>query len=149
MDTSEIFKEMRDNAMTALPNLLSAVVTVLTVVLYFAMSLNVGRLRMKHGIKAPATGGHPEFDCAFRVQMNTLERLPVFLPLLWLATAYFTPLPAAAAALGLVWIVGRVLYMKGYMEAPEKRGLGFGVSALAELLLLLLTAAGIGIGFAG
>ena len=75
--------------------------------------------------------------------MNTLEHLPVFLPLLWLAMLYFSWLPWAVPALGVVWIIGRALYMDGYMKDPEKRGLGFGVSALAEILLLLLALIGI------
>ena len=134
--------------MNATPNLLSAIVTILAVLLYYAMSFNVGRMRAKHGIKAPATSGNPEFDRAFRVQMNTLENLPVFLPLLWLATFYFTLQPWMPAALGLIWIVGRILYMKGYMKDPKKRGPGFGIAALAQLLLLLLAAIGIGMAFA-
>jgi glutathione S-transferase len=121
----------------------SALVTILAIVVYFYMGVLVGRMRHKHGVQAPAMSGHPEFDCAFRVQMNTLEHLPVFIPLLWLATFYFSPLPLIAPVLGLVWVVGRVLYMQGYMAAPEKRGPGFGLSAIAELVLLLLSLYGI------
>ena len=57
--------------------------------LYFYMSVRVGQMREKHGVKAPAITGHPEFERAFRVHYNTLEALVVFLPLLWLATIYF------------------------------------------------------------
>lgn len=129
--------------MYALPNLLSAAVTILAVVLYFATGLNVAKMRTKHRINPPATSGHPEFDCAFRVQMNTLEQLAVFLPLLWLATIYFRPLPWLPAGLGLIWVVGRILYAHGYLIAPEKRGPGFGVAALAQLLLLILAIIGV------
>lgn len=134
--------------MHSLGILFSATITVLTVIIYFAFSVNVGRMRGKHGIKAPATSGHAEFDRAFRVQMNTLEQLAVFLPLLWIATLFFTPLPWLPAALGLVWIIGRVLYASLYMEDPAKRGPGFGLGALASLGLLLLSLIGIGLGFA-
>jgi glutathione S-transferase len=124
-------------------DLLSAVVTLLAIALYFYMSIRVSQMRQRHGVKAPATSGHPEFDCAFRVQMNTLEHLPVFLPLLWLATIYFGWAPWAAPLLGMIWIIGRALYMDGYMKAPEKRGPGFGISAVAELLLFALTLIGV------
>lgn len=127
--------------------LFSATITVLAVIIYFAFSCNVGRMRVKHGIKAPATSGHPEFDRAFRVQMNTLEQLAVFLPLLWIATLFFMPLPWLPAALGLVWIVGRVLYASLYMQDPAKRGPGFGLAALASIGLLILSLIGIGLGF--
>jgi glutathione S-transferase len=124
-------------------DLLSAVVTLLAIALYFYMSIKVSQMRARHGVKAPATSGHPEFDCAFRVQMNTLEHLPVFLPLLWLATVYFGWAPWAAPLLGMVWIIGRALYMDGYMKAPEKRGPGFGIASVAELLLFVLTLIGV------
>ena len=39
--------------------------------------------------------------------------------------------------LGLVWIVGRVLYMTGYSQAAQKRGPGFLVQSLACGVLLL------------
>ena len=124
-------------------DLLSALVTLLAVALYYYMGFFVGQMRAKHGVKAPATTGAPEFDRAFRVQMNTLEHLPVFLPLLWLATFYFHTAPWAPAALGLVWVVGRVLYMVGYVAAPEKREAGFIMSAVAELGLFVLVAIGV------
>jgi glutathione S-transferase len=135
--------------MHSLSFLLSAAVTIAAVMVYMASSLGVGRMRVKHSIKAPATSGHPEFDRAFRVQMNTLEQMAAFLPLLWLATLCFTPLPWAPGALGAVWIVGRILYWRGYMAAPEKRGLGFGIGALALVVLLVLAIVGIVVGFAG
>ena len=128
-------------------DLSSAIVTILAILLYFYMSVRVGQMRAKHGVKAPATSGAPEFERAFRVHYNTLDSLVVFLPLLWLATIYFTPafsmLAWLPAALGLAWIVGRLLYMTGYMADPDKRGVGFGIASLAQLLLLILAVAGI------
>lgn len=123
----------------------SALVTILAILVYYYMSVRVSQMRARHGIKAPAMSGHPEFDCAFRVQMNTLEHLPVFIPLLWLATFYFGFFPMAALLLGIVWVAGRILYMNGYMRGPEKRGPGFGVCAVAEVLLLILALFGIAI----
>ena len=130
--------------MLASPVVLStALVTILAIVLYFYTSVNVGRMRVRHSVHAPATAGHPEFERAFRVQMNMLERLPIFIPLLWLATLYFSPLPLAAPALGVVWIIGRALYSEAYMRSPEKRGPGFGIAAVAEILLLLMALIGV------
>ena len=127
-------------------DLLSAIVTILAILLYFYMSVRVGQMRVKHGVKAPATAGHAEFERAFRVHYNTLESLVVFLPLLWLATFYFSPafytLAWLPAALGLAWVVGRVLYMTGYMADPDKRGLGFGIASIVQILLLILAIAG-------
>ena len=68
----------------------------------------------------PAISGNPDFERVFRVQMNTLEWMPIFLPSLWLFAIYISD--PVAAALGVVWIVGRILYMIGYSQAAEKRG---------------------------
>ena len=132
------------NVMTAVPTtLFSAAVTVLALIFVFYTGFNVGSMRSKHKISAPAVVGHPEFECAYRVQVNTLEQFVIFLPLLWLATLYFHMLPWLPAVFGLVWIIGRIIYMRGYMVAPEKRGRGFGVTILATLGLLILSLIGI------
>ena len=113
----------------------TALVTCLAILFYFFTSLQVGKARAKFGIKAPATTGNPGFERVFRVQMNTLEWLPFFLPALWLFAIYISD--PIAAVLGLVWIAGRILYMTGYSQAAEKRGRGFGIQAAAAILLWL------------
>ena len=123
--------------------ILSAAVTILAVLVYFYTGLNVGRLRAKHDIKAPAVTGNPEFERAYRVQLNTLEQFAVFLPLLWIATSFPISMAYLAPAFGLVWVVGRILYMQGYMADPDKRGTGFMISAVANLALLILSLIGL------
>ena len=113
----------------------TALVTCLSILCYFYTSILVSRARTAFGIKAPAVSGNPDFERAFRVQMNTLEWMPIFLPSLWLFAFYIND--ALAAALGVVWIVGRVLYVTGYSQAAAKRGLGFGIQAGAAILLWL------------
>lgn len=114
---------------------LVAVVTLLALILFVVTAIRVGGARAKHGVAAPATTGHEVFERHFRVQMNTLEQLVVFLPSLWLFNAYWSQY--AAAGLGLVWVVARVGYMLGYVADPKKRELGFIVSFLATVILLL------------
>ncbi|MGA9794165.1 MAG: MAPEG family protein [Rhizomicrobium sp.] len=130
-------------------SLTTALVTILALLFYFWAGMSVGRMRGKHGIKAPAMTGHPQFECAVRVHMNTLEWIVIFLPLLWMATMYFSPAMTMAwlawlpPVFGLIWIVGRILYMNGYMAAPEKRELGFGIAIFAVLGLLIMTVVGL------
>jgi glutathione S-transferase len=50
-----------------------ALVTLATSLLLFACAAYVGRCRVRFAIKAPATSGHPQFEIAYRIQMNTLE----------------------------------------------------------------------------
>jgi len=113
----------------------TALVTCLAILFYFLTGMQVAKARAAFGIKAPAISGNPDFDRVFRVQMNTLEWLPIFLPALWLFAIYLSD--EIAAALGLVWIVGRILYMTGYSKAANKRGPGFGIQAGAAMLLWL------------
>ena len=93
------------------------------------------RARGTFGIKAPAITGNPDFERVFRVQMNTLEWMPIFLPSLWLFAICISD--PVAAVLGLIWIAGRILYMAGYSKAAETRGRGFGIQAVAAIILWL------------
>ncbi|MGC2781560.1 MAG: MAPEG family protein [Bradyrhizobium sp.] len=112
----------------------TALTTVLALMLYFYMAVRVSRARGKFGVKAPATTGNADFERVFRVQMNTLEWLPIFLPALWLFAIYVSD--TFAALIGLVWIAGRAMYMVAYAQAANKRGPGFGVQASAASVLL-------------
>jgi len=118
---------------------LSACATLLAVMILFYVFGQAGKMRGKHKIIAPAITGHHEFERALRVQMNTVEQVVIFLPLLWIATIYFRIFGWLPATLGFVWCVGRILYSVSYMAAPEKRSLGFNISFLANVGLLLLS----------
>ena len=111
----------------------TAIVTCLAILFYFFTTIQVSKARAAFGIKVPATSGHPDFERVFRVQMNTLEWMPIFLPALWLFAIYISD--TYAAIVGLIWIAGRVIYMTGYSQAAAKRGLGFAIQALAGVLL--------------
>jgi len=112
---------------------LTALVTLLAILVYFYSSILVSRARGKFGVKLPAISGNPDFERVFRAQMNTLEWLPIFLPSLWLFAVYLSD--GVAAAIGLVWVTGRILYVLGYAQAVAKRSLGFAIQALAAIAL--------------
>lgn len=112
---------------------LSALVTLLAIAFYFFTCINVSQSRTKTGVKVPATSGHPDFERAFRIQMNTLEWMPIFLPSLWLFASYISD--AIAAGIGAVWIIGRIVYFIGYSQAAAKRGPGFAIQAIAAIAL--------------
>jgi glutathione S-transferase len=123
--------------MTHLP----ALVTLLTMLLLLGTVYVVGKARGKYGIKAPAVSGHPAFERAYRVQMNTLENTVMFLPVLWLAANYgFT---GWAGLIGLVWLVGRAWYALAYLGDASKRGPGYLVSMVAWAALLVLAGLGV------
>ena len=111
----------------------TGLITFFAVLFYFGTAMNVGNVRRATGIKAPATIGNDVFERAYRVQMNTLEWMPIMLPGLWLFALYVSD--AWAAAIGGVWILGRMMYLYAYMQAASKRGPGFGIQALAVTVL--------------
>ncbi|TDR42601.1 MAPEG family protein [Tahibacter aquaticus] len=114
---------------------LPALVVVLTVLLLVLATWMVGRARGRYGIKAPATSGNENFERVFRMQMNTVESTVAFLPCLWLATQYWSPLFAGIG--GLVWVAGRVWYAFAYAQAANKRGMGFMIASAAAGVLLV------------
>jgi glutathione S-transferase len=114
---------------------LVAIVTLLALLVYLYMSLAVGQGRTKYGVAAPAITGHPDFERLFRVQMNTLEWLPLFLVSLWLFAVSWNA-DRITAAIGLIWIVGRILYLTGYAKAASSRSLGFLIQMVATAVLL-------------
>jgi glutathione S-transferase len=119
----------------------TAVVTVLAVAFYFFLATRVSVARGKFNVPLPAVTGHPDFERVFRVHANTLEWMPIFLPLLWLCAIFFSD--RTAAVLGLLWLGGRALYSAGYSQAVEKRLPGFFIQSMACVLLFLGATVGI------
>jgi uncharacterized MAPEG superfamily protein len=128
---------------TANAVLMSASATWLIVLFYFYTAFRVGNLRGKHDIKAPACSGHPEFDRAYRVQLNTLEQMGMTLPLLWVATLFPVGPAWLPALIGLLWVAARIVYLRAYMADPAKRLIGAMMGGLINLALLLLSIVGI------
>jgi len=114
----------------------TVIVTVLALLQFMWFGFQVGSMRTKHGVKAPATSGPPEFDRTFRVQMNTLEQLVVFVPALWMH-AWLTGQVTWGAGIGVAYIVGRFMYRAAYLKDPAGRGPGFGLTVVATSVLLL------------
>ena len=118
-----------------------ALVTIAALIFAAYTAMKVAEMRRRHNVVAPATTGAPEFERAFRVQMNTLENIVIFLPLLWLAGTFFNRW--VAVILGIAWIVGRVLYMQGYMEGADKRETGALIQGAAMVLLAIVSVLGV------
>jgi glutathione S-transferase len=112
-----------------------AIVTVGALLQFFWFGWQVGVARTKYNIAAPACSGNEMFERHFRVHMNTLEQLVVFLPALWIFASFISPI--WAAALGVVFIIGRAVYARAYVKDPQARSPGFAMSAIPMLLLML------------
>lgn len=120
---------------------ITALATLVIAALMFILAFNVGKARMKYGVKAPATTGEPTFERIYRVQMNTLESAICFLPSLWVFAAFMKD--GWAGIVAAVWIVGRIVYAVTYQRDASKRSAGFAIGALALMVALLGGACGV------
>jgi len=112
---------------------LVATVILLALLQYIYFAVLVGKAREKYGVNAPATTGHETFERYLRVQMNTMELLVVLIPSMVIFAIYIDS--QAAALIGGVFIVGRMIYLKSYVEDPSTRTMGFTFSILPCLIL--------------
>ncbi len=112
-----------------------AIVTALALLVYMYMAFQVGAGRGKYNVEAPAVSGNPTWERLYRVQTNTVEQFVVFLPALWIF-AYLGN-PVWAAGIGSVFVIGRVIYMIGYVQEPGRRAVGFLIGFLANVVLVI------------
>ena len=112
-----------------------AFVIALALLEFAIFGMLVGWARGKYKVAAPAIGGHPVFERYFRAHQNTMEQLVAFVPAAWLFGTYVSP--TWAAWLGLVFVAGRAVYLVGYVADPARREIGFAMSSLPVVILLL------------
>jgi uncharacterized MAPEG superfamily protein len=119
---------------------LVAFVISLALIEVFAFGFLVGRARGKFGVEAPAMTGHPDFERINRVHQNSIEQLVLFVPAIWIFASTLSP--RVAAALGVVFVTGRVVYARGYIQEAKKRSTGTLISAVPLTILMLGAAIG-------
>ena len=112
-----------------------ALVIVAALLQYFYFGILVGNARGTFNVAAPAITGHPVFERYYRVHQNTLEMLVIFIPAIVLFGYWVRP--DLGAGIGAVYLVGRLVYLRAYVSDPGTRSLGFGLSILPTLILLL------------
>lgn len=117
-----------------------AIVTSAVLVQYMVFAYYVSAARVKHGVAAPATTGHPEFDRVYRVHQNTLEQLIIFIPAIWMFAIYVHPL--TGAAIGLLFPIGREVYRRSYVADPSRRAAGAAIGGVSTVTLLIGAAIG-------
>ena len=115
-------------------HLYPALVTCLALLVYLWTVMGVVRARGRSGLKAPAVTGDPDFERHFRIQQNTMEQLVLFLPSLWVFSLEVSQL--WAGIIGLIFVIGRVIYVATYARDPASRGPGFTIGFAATLVLL-------------
>lgn len=111
------------------------IVIVLALFEYQYFGLKVGLARGKYEINAPANSGHPVFDRYYRVHQNTLEQLIVFIPAITIYGYYGNP--TYAAGLGVLFLIGRIIYFVSYIADPSKRGTGFIIGFLPTTIMVI------------
>lgn len=122
-------------------------VVMLALLQYTWFGIEVGRARGRFEVPAPATTGHENFERFFRAHQNTTEQLVVFLPAMF-ASAYLVN-ETLAAAMGLLFVIGRLMYFRGYTNPEKSRSLGFGLGLIANTVMILATLYQVGIAATG
>ena len=112
-----------------------ALLVLLSLLQYVYFTILVGTKRGKYGVTAPAVSGNEVWERFFRVQQNTLEQLIVFIPAIYIFAAYLSPKWALIP--GGVYLIGRQLYSMSYAKDPKTRTIGFSLTFLAQVVLLL------------
>ena len=112
-----------------------ALVIIAALLQYFYFGILVGNARGKFNVAAPAITGHPVFERYYRVHQNTLEMLVIFIPAIVLFGYWVRP--DLGAGIGAVYLVGRLVYLRAYVSDPGTRSLGYGLSMIPTLILLL------------
>jgi len=115
----------------------TVIVTILALLQFTLFGIQVGSMRAKYEVKAPAVAGPDEFERMNRIHLNTLEQLVVFLPALWMHAQVANPL--WGALIGLVYIIGRFIYRAEYLKDPSSRSPGFTLSFIPSAILLIWT----------
>jgi glutathione S-transferase len=110
------------------------IVLTLALVQFLFFCFAVGKARGTYKVAAPATTGNEMFERYFRVQMNTLELLVIFIPSTLISAQYFGAY--VVAGLGVIYLIGRMIYFTNYVKDPKSRSMGYGLSALPVLVLL-------------
>jgi len=113
----------------------AALIVILALIQYTWFSMRVGSGRLKYKVDAPSTSGDETWERLYRVQMNTLEQLAVFIPAIFLFAIYASA--SWAWVPGLVFLVGRQLYAMEYEKDPKSRQPGMALTFLANVVLLV------------
>ncbi|MDN4502382.1 MAPEG family protein [Alteromonadaceae bacterium BrNp21-10] len=114
---------------------LLTIISMLALLQFFYFAVQVGGARGKYGVSAPATTGNEVFERYFRVHYNTMEHLVLFLPGLWAFGFYVSYV--YAAALGAVYLLGRLIYAVTYVKNPKSREIGAIASTLPCIVLVV------------
>lgn len=112
----------------------AALTIIIALIQYVYFSVRVGSSRTRYHIEAPKTEGNETWERLFRVQMNTLEQLIVFLPGMMLFASYASARWAWVP--GALFIIGRQLYALEYVKDPKTRVPGMALTLFANAVLL-------------
>ncbi len=112
-----------------------SLISLLALLQFSIFGILVGSARGKYGVAAPATMGHEIFERTFRVHYNTLEKLVVLIPAMWIFGYYIGQY--WAAGLGLVYLLARSWYAITYIRDPQSRMVGALFTDVSLLILVV------------
>jgi uncharacterized membrane protein YecN with MAPEG domain len=106
-----------------------------------------GFSRSKYDIKAPKTTGNERWERIYRIQQNTMEQLVIFIPAMLIFSIYVSKTWVVLP--GILFIIGRHVYSRLYLEGPEHRGPGMVLSMFTNIVLVVGSLIGVGLKLLG
>ena len=108
---------------------------------YITFVMRTGLTREKYGVSAPKTSGNETWERIYRVQLNTMEQLVIYIPALYIFAQYWGQYWALIP--GVTFIVGRQLYSYQYVKEPDSRAPGMALTFFSNAAMVI----GILVGF--
>ena len=102
---------------------------------YLVFTFQTGISRPNKEVYAPKTSGNEIWERMFRVHQNTLEQLIIYIPGVLIFSHYIGYLWVLIP--GITFIVGRQIYAITYVKNPKSRTLGFGLTIVSNVALVI------------
>ena len=122
--------------------LLPTIITTLgTCLLAARLTYNVWQERINHHAQPYEHNDNIHVHNAIWAHMNIVESMVMYLPVLWIASIYSSPL--LAGMVWIIWLLSRIIYAWIYLRTPEKRMVPFITSIVCFFVTLFIAVYGL------
>ena len=125
----------------------SIAIILIALLQFIFFTARTGFSRGKYDVKAPKTVGNERWERIYRIQQNTLEQLDIFIPSMVIFSLYVSATWVLLP--GILFIAGRHIYSRLYLQSPENRGPGMILSFFSNIALVIGNLIGVSLDLLG
>jgi uncharacterized membrane protein YecN with MAPEG domain len=125
----------------------SIAIILIALLQFIFFTARTGFSRGKYDVKAPKTVGNERWERIYRIQQNTLEQLVIFIPSMVIFSLYVSATWVLLP--GILFIAGRHIYSRLYLQSPENRGPGMILSFFSNIALVIGNLIGVSLDLLG